>query len=95
MAAPRDEATSVSVIHQALDLGVTLIDTADVYGPPHQRGTPRTGPDRPPRPRRARHHRRHGPPRRRPDRRRPGPRRRPILTVPPRRRGPVSPGART
>ncbi|MGV9383299.1 aldo/keto reductase [Nonomuraea sp. NPDC003707] len=33
MAAPRDEATSVSVIHQALDLGVTLIDTADVYGP--------------------------------------------------------------
>ncbi|MFI2206675.1 aldo/keto reductase [Streptomyces sp. NPDC020192] len=33
MASPRDEATSVSVIHQALDLGVTLIDTADVYGP--------------------------------------------------------------
>ncbi|MGO4426989.1 aldo/keto reductase, partial [Streptomyces sp. MCAF7] len=33
MAAPRDEATSISVIHQALDLGVTLIDTADVYGP--------------------------------------------------------------
>ncbi|MEU1621059.1 aldo/keto reductase [Streptomyces sp. NPDC005722] len=33
MAAPRDEATSVSVVHQALDLGVTLIDTADVYGP--------------------------------------------------------------
>ncbi|WUD77062.1 aldo/keto reductase [Streptomyces sp. NBC_00510] len=33
MATPRDEATSVSVIHQALDLGVTLIDTADVYGP--------------------------------------------------------------
>ncbi|GAA0401707.1 aldo/keto reductase [Microbispora corallina] len=33
MATPRDDATSVSVIHQALDLGVTLIDTADVYGP--------------------------------------------------------------
>ncbi|GAA3484948.1 aldo/keto reductase [Streptomyces yanii] len=33
MATPRDEATSVSVIHQALELGVTLIDTADVYGP--------------------------------------------------------------
>ena len=33
MAAPRDEATSISVIHQALDLGCTLIDTADVYGP--------------------------------------------------------------
>jgi len=30
---PRDEATSISVIHQALDRGVTLIDTADVYGP--------------------------------------------------------------
>ncbi|MBR7828258.1 aldo/keto reductase [Actinospica sp. MGRD01-02] len=30
---PRDEATSISVIHQALDLGATLIDTADVYGP--------------------------------------------------------------
>jgi aryl-alcohol dehydrogenase-like predicted oxidoreductase len=33
MAADRDEATSISVIHQALDLGATLIDTADVYGP--------------------------------------------------------------
>ncbi|GAA4628423.1 aldo/keto reductase [Actinoallomurus vinaceus] len=33
MKAPRDEKTSISVIHQALDLGVTLIDTADVYGP--------------------------------------------------------------
>jgi aryl-alcohol dehydrogenase-like predicted oxidoreductase len=30
---PRDNATSVAVIHQALDLGMTLIDTADVYGP--------------------------------------------------------------
>jgi aryl-alcohol dehydrogenase-like predicted oxidoreductase len=33
MAAPRDDATSIAVIHQALDLGVTLLDTADVYGP--------------------------------------------------------------
>lgn len=30
---PRDDDTSIAVIHQALDLGVTLIDTADVYGP--------------------------------------------------------------
>ncbi len=33
MAAPRDDATSTAVIRQALDLGVSLIDTADVYGP--------------------------------------------------------------
>jgi aryl-alcohol dehydrogenase-like predicted oxidoreductase len=33
METPRDDATSISVIHQALDLGVTLIDTADAYGP--------------------------------------------------------------
>ena len=33
METPRDDATSVTVIHQALDLGMTLIDTADVYGP--------------------------------------------------------------
>ncbi|MEV6592108.1 aldo/keto reductase [Streptomyces acidicola] len=32
-ATPRDEAALISVIHQALDLGVTLLDTADVYGP--------------------------------------------------------------
>jgi aryl-alcohol dehydrogenase-like predicted oxidoreductase len=30
---PRDDATSIGVIHQALDLGMTLIDTADAYGP--------------------------------------------------------------
>jgi len=29
----RDDAESISVIHRALDLGVTLLDTADVYGP--------------------------------------------------------------
>jgi aryl-alcohol dehydrogenase-like predicted oxidoreductase len=33
METPRDEATSISVIHRALDLGMTLIDTADAYGP--------------------------------------------------------------
>jgi aryl-alcohol dehydrogenase-like predicted oxidoreductase len=31
--AGRNDATSVDVIHRAIDLGVTLIDTADVYGP--------------------------------------------------------------
>jgi aryl-alcohol dehydrogenase-like predicted oxidoreductase len=30
---PRDDATSIGVIHRALDLGMTLIDTADAYGP--------------------------------------------------------------
>jgi aryl-alcohol dehydrogenase-like predicted oxidoreductase len=32
-ASERDGARSVAVIHRALDLGVTLLDTADVYGP--------------------------------------------------------------
>jgi aryl-alcohol dehydrogenase-like predicted oxidoreductase len=32
-AAERDDAESVNVIRRAIDLGVTLIDTADVYGP--------------------------------------------------------------
>ncbi len=31
--APRDDAKSIAVIHRALDLGMTLIDTADAYGP--------------------------------------------------------------
>ncbi len=30
---PRDEKESVATIHRALDLGVTLLDTADMYGP--------------------------------------------------------------
>ena len=30
---PRDDAESVATIHLALDSGVTLLDTADVYGP--------------------------------------------------------------
>jgi len=29
----RDEAESIATIHRALDLGVTLLDTADMYGP--------------------------------------------------------------
>ena len=29
----RDDAESVATIHRAIDLGVTLIDTADMYGP--------------------------------------------------------------
>lgn len=33
--AERDEETSISLIRTAIDLGVTLIDTADVYGPFH------------------------------------------------------------
>jgi aryl-alcohol dehydrogenase-like predicted oxidoreductase len=33
METPRDEATSVAVIHRALEEGMTLIDTADAYGP--------------------------------------------------------------
>ncbi len=32
-AAHRDDHESVAVIHRALDLGMTLIDTADAYGP--------------------------------------------------------------
>lgn len=32
-ASQRDEAESIRVIHRALDLGATLIDTSDVYGP--------------------------------------------------------------
>jgi aryl-alcohol dehydrogenase-like predicted oxidoreductase len=30
---PADEAEGIATIHRALDLGVTLLDTADVYGP--------------------------------------------------------------
>src|SRR3954454_18654950 len=29
----RDDAESIATIHRALDLGVTLLDTADMYGP--------------------------------------------------------------
>jgi aryl-alcohol dehydrogenase-like predicted oxidoreductase len=30
---PADEQESVATIHRALDLGVTFLDTADMYGP--------------------------------------------------------------
>jgi aryl-alcohol dehydrogenase-like predicted oxidoreductase len=30
---PRDEAEAIATLHRALDLGVTMLDTADVYGP--------------------------------------------------------------
>lgn len=33
MAEERDEAESIAVIHRALDLGITFLDTAEVYGP--------------------------------------------------------------
>lgn len=33
MAAERDEADQIAVIRKALELGMTLLDTADVYGP--------------------------------------------------------------
>ena len=40
---PADEAEAVATIHRALDLGVTFLDTADMYGPLHQRGAGRPG----------------------------------------------------
>src|ERR1700681_1827386 len=30
---PADQAEAIATIHRALDLGVTLLDTADMYGP--------------------------------------------------------------
>ncbi len=30
---PKDDAESIRTIHRALDLGITLVDTADMYGP--------------------------------------------------------------
>jgi aryl-alcohol dehydrogenase-like predicted oxidoreductase len=31
--APKDEASATATIHKALDLGITMLDTADMYGP--------------------------------------------------------------
>ncbi len=38
-----DEGEAIATLHRALDLGVTFLDTADMYGPVHQRaaGRPR------------------------------------------------------
>ena len=44
------DAESIRTIHRALDLGVTHIDTAEIYGPYTQRGTRRPGHQGPPRP---------------------------------------------
>jgi aryl-alcohol dehydrogenase-like predicted oxidoreductase len=29
----RDEADAIATVHRAVELGVTLLDTADIYGP--------------------------------------------------------------
>ncbi len=50
-----DEQGGIDTIHRALDLGVTFLDTADMYGPVHQRAAGRQGHQGPPRRRTARH----------------------------------------
>ena len=50
-----DDAESIRAIHRALDLGVTHIDTAEIYGPFHSEETRRRGDQGPTGPRRRRH----------------------------------------
>jgi aryl-alcohol dehydrogenase-like predicted oxidoreductase len=45
--AREDDEESVRTIHRAIDLGVTLIDTAEIYGPLPERGARRAGDGRP------------------------------------------------
>ena len=44
-----DEAGGIATIHRALELGITFLDTAEVYGPVHQRGAGRARRRRAPR----------------------------------------------
>ena len=60
-----DDAESIRTIHRAIDLGVTLIDTAEIYGPYTNEELVGRAHQGPPRRRRARHQVRHHLPRRR------------------------------
>ena len=60
-----DDAESIRTIHRALDLGVTHIDTAEIYGPFHSEEVVGRAVEGPPRPGRHRHQVRPRPPPRR------------------------------
>ena len=36
---PSDEKQSIATIHRALELGITMLDTADMYGPSRTRSS--------------------------------------------------------